>query len=258
MRKIQTLLFAAAAFSAAGCADPETGAETGWGRLTIEPVADTFVQTRSETVPSEDDFALTVTGPDYERSWTTVAEFRGEDPLLPAGEYEAAVSYGDPEAEGPGKTHYAGSAAFRITPRKTTRVAVKATVANSQAVVRATEQFLRYFHDARFTLETASGNRFDFVPETALDGIPVSVKAATRLTVTGSARRQSPTGTDEGPEVVFGAQTIEAAAARTRHIFTFDAADAGSATLEITLGEGYTETRTLEIELNEASKPDQR
>ena len=38
---------------------------------------------------------------------------------------------------------------------------------------------------------------------------------------------------------------------RTRHIFTFDAADAGSATLHITLDENEQLTTSVDIELND-------
>lgn len=78
----------------------------------------------------------------------------------------------------------------------------------------------------------------------------------TRLTVTGTARRQSPTGTGEGPEVTFSAQTLDATTPRTCHIITYDAKNAGSATLTITLGEDYTDTRTLDCEVNEGAIDD--
>lgn len=41
--------------------------------------------------------------------------------------------------------------------------------------------------------------------------------------MTGTARRQSPTGTGEGPEVTFSAQTLDATTPRTCHIITYDA-----------------------------------
>lgn len=70
------------------------------------------------------------------------------------------------------------------------------------------------------------------------------------------ARRQSPTGTGEGPEVTFSAQTLDATTPRTCHIITYDAKNAGSATLTITLGEDYTDTRTLDCEVNEGAIDD--
>ena len=129
-------------------------------------------------------------------------------------------------------------------------------MANSQVVIRATEQFLAYFHDARFTVTTTSGNEFAFTPGSDPADEPVFVKGGTRLTVTGTARRQSPTGTGEGPEVTFSAQTLDATTPRTCHIITYDAKNAGSATLTITLGEDYTDTRPIDCEVNEGAIDD--
>lgn len=43
--------------------------------------------------------------------------------------------------------------------------------------------------------------------------------------------------------------------AATCHIFTFDASNAGSASLNIVLGEGEGETRVIPVELNEEAIP---
>lgn len=72
----------------------------------------------------------------------------------------------------------------------------------------------------------------------------------------GTARRQSQTGTDEGPKVTFSEQTLEATSPRTCHIFTFDAKDAGSVTLTVTLSDDYTETRPIDCEVNEGAIDD--
>lgn len=169
----------------------------------------------------------------------------------------AAGASGTPEdAEGAGKPYYYAEQKIEVLPRRTVNADLTATVANSQVVIRATEQFLAYFHDARFTVTTASGNEFAFTPGSDPADEPVFVKGGTRLTVTGTARRQSPTGTGEGPEVTFSAQTLDATTPRTCHIITYDAKNAGSATLTITLGEDYTDTRTLDCEVNEGAIDD--
>ena len=146
--------------------------------------------------------------------------------------------------------------AAEVLPRRAATVEMTATIANSQTVVRATEQFLNYFHDAQFTVTTASGNQFDFTPGSTPADEPVFVKSATTLKVTGTARRQSQTGTDEGPKVTFSEQTLEATSPRTCHIFTFDAKDAGSVTLTVTLSDDYTETRQIDCEVNEGAIDD--
>ena len=105
-------------------------------------------------------------------------------------------------------------------------------------------------------MTTASANEFAFTPGSDPADEPMFVKGGTRLTVTGTARRQSPTGTEEGPEVTFSAQTLDATTPRTCHIITYDAKNAGSATLTITLGDSYTDTRTLDCEVNEGAIDD--
>ena len=114
------------------------------------------------------------------------------------GAYTVAIAHGNPDAEGAGKPYYYAEQKIEVVPRRTVNADLTATVANSQVVIRATEQFLAYFHDARFTVTTASGNEFAFTPGSDPADEPVFVKGGTRLTVTGTARRQSPTGTGGG------------------------------------------------------------
>lgn len=82
------------------------------------------------------------------------------------------------------------------------------------------------------------------------------VKGGTRLTVTGHGTPPEPDGHGEGPEVTFSAQTLDATTPRTCHIITYDAKNAGSATLTITLGEDYTDTRPIDCEVNEGAIDD--
>ena len=206
--------------------------------------------------PAAGAFSLTVTGETGTQKWDTLTEFEQSETVFRMGSYTVAIAHGDPDAEGAGKPYYYAEQKIEVLPRRTVNADLTATVANSQVVIRATEQFLAYFHDARFTVTTASGNEFAFTPGSDPADEPVFVKGGTRLTVTGTARRQSPTGTGEGPEVTFSAQTLDATTPRTCHIITYDAKNAGSATLTITLGEDYTDTRTLDCEVNEGAIDD--
>ena len=207
-------------------------------------------------VPAAGAFSLTVTGETGTQKWDTLTEFEQSQTVFRMGAYTVAIAHGDPDAEGAGKPYYYAEQKIEVLPRRTVNADLTATVANSQVVIRATEQFLAYFHDARFTVTTASGNEFAFTPGSDPADEPVFVKGGTRLTVTGTARRQSPTGTGEGPEVTFSAQTLDATTPRTCHIITYDAKNAGSATLTITLGDSYTDTRTLDCEVNEGAIDD--
>lgn len=267
MKRLLIILSAAALTAGAGCSNNEPAASAGgYGRLELhctpsnDIVAD--VSTRAEA-PAGEEFALRITGTDYDRSWETLAAFASADELFAKGSYKATVTWGDPTQEGFGKRCYAGEREFEIQPRQTTEEHITATVANSQALVRTTEQFRKYFHDARFSVTTGSSNTFEFTFEGGGSDPdqtdPLCVAASTSLAVNGTARRQSATGTDSGREVNFPEQRLEATTPRTRHIFEYDAADAGSATLNIYIGvdeEGndlLVETRVIEVELNDDS-----
>ena len=261
-RVAQAVSLAAAGLLAAGCSTENDTEATGYGTLSVSCTADTSIDTASAEAsgtpeaPAAGAFSLTVTGETGTQKWDTLTEFEQSETVFRMGSYTVAIAHGDPDAEGAGKPYYYAEQKIEVLPRRTVNADLTATVANSQVVIRATEQFLAYFHDARFTVTTASGNEFAFTPGSDPADEPVFVKGGTRLTVTGTARRQSPTGTGEGPEVTFSAQTLDATTPRTCHIITYDAKNAGSATLTITLGDSYTDTRTLDCEVNEGAIDD--
>lgn len=257
------LLTLAAVLLLGACADERinSGVEGGYGRILLRGAADGLVESRAEvdlatlgvTVPAPGEFALRLTCPEqaFDKQWSSVDAFNTEDELYKAGVYTATVSYGSPDDEGIDKPYFYGERTLTVVASETVAEEIPATLANSLAEVRTTAAFDSYFHDAVFTLTTASGNEFTFRPTAAQPATPVFVKAGTKLTLTGTARRQSQTGEDEGPSVTFSEQTLGSTAARTRHIFTFDAADAGSATLRITLDENEELILALTVEMNE-------
>lgn len=262
MKKQLIYLLASAGLLAAGCSTENDTEATGYGTLSVSCTADTSIDTASSEAsgtpeaPAAGAFSLTVTGETGTQKWDTLTEFEQSETVFRMGSYTVAIAHGNPDAEGAGKPYYYAEQKIEVLPRRTVNADLTATVANSQVVIRATEQFLAYFHDARFTVTTASGNEFAFTPGSDPADEPVFVKGGTRLTVTGTARRQSPTGTGEGPEVTFSAQTLDATTPRTCHIITYDAKNAGSATLTITLGEDYTDTRPIDCEVNEGAIDD--
>lgn len=233
MKKQLICLLASAGLLAAGCSTENAPETTGYGTLSVSCTADTSIDTAAGAsgtpeAPAAGAFSLTVTGETGTQKWDTLTEFEQSETVFRMGSYTVAIAHGDPDAEGAGKPYYYAEQKIEVLPRRTVNADLTATVANSQVVIRATEQFLAYFHDARFTVTTASGNEFAFTPGSDPADEPVFVKGGTRLTVTGTARRQSPTGTGEGPEVTFSAQTLDATTPRTCHIITYDAKNAGS------------------------------
>lgn len=253
------------ALAAASCADDSfnTPASDGFGRIRLRGAADGVIETRTRaeldlstigvTVPAPGEFALELICPSlqFDETWPSINTFNEEDELYKAGTYTAVVTYGSPDGEGANKPYYYGEKELTVVATETTNAQISASIANSLAEIRTTAAFDSYFHDARFTLRTASGNEFTFTPGSGESVVPVFVKAGTKLTVTGTARRQSQTGEDDGPEITFSEQSLETTVARTRHIFTFDAADAGSATLHITLDESQEISVSVDVELNE-------
>lgn len=237
----------------AGCSHEE---QTGsWpqdmGRIAVRCSAATGVDTRAWAAPAGDDFSLTLRSDGYTESWATVAAFAAEEHLFREGTYTATIAWGDPEAEGPDRPCFRGEITTPVLARRLNTIRIEACIANSQTRVMATEQFLRYFHDAEFTVTTGAGNSFAYTPAAGRTAEPVFVQAATSLTVTGTARQQSQTGQTEGPLVTFPAQRLDATLPRTCHTFLFDAPDAGSATLTIYLGDGEAEVVDFDLELND-------
>lgn len=83
-----------------------------------------------------------------------------------------------------------------------------------------------------------------------------SIDAASDDTSRMPAAPSVPQAGDFTLTVTFSEQTLEATSPRTCHIFTFDAKDAGSVTLTVTLSDDYTETRQIDCEVNEGAIDD--
>lgn len=259
--KREIIYILAAAVALVGCSEKGQEREKGFGTMRIDCAADLQIDaaplSRSATVPEGTEFSLRIQGDETDRKWETVADFAAENPLFKEGRYTAAVAYGDPETEGAEAPHYTGVQEVVVEARRTSEVQIIARPSKDQAVVRATEQFRAYYHDIRFTLTTGSGNVFPFDLDTeGYEESPIYVKAGTALSVEGTARRQSQTGTDQGVQVLFSPTTVEAAEVdpaqkRKRHIFTFDFKQGGGATLTIEIGEDYIETVEVDCELND-------
>ena len=168
MKKQLIYLLASACLLAAGCSTENKTDETGYGTLAINCTADTSIDTASAEAsgtpeaPAAGAFSLTVTGETGTQKWDTLTEFEQSQTVFRMGAYTVAIAHGDPDAEGAGKPYYYAEQKIEVLPRRTVNADLTATVANSQVVIRATEQFLAYFHDARFTVTTTSGNEFAF------------------------------------------------------------------------------------------------
>ncbi len=232
----------------------------GEAECVIATRAEVDVTTFGVTVPASGDFKLTLTGREIEggsKTWDSVDQYNAQavaNPLEESTDYVAVVTYGDPAGEGVDKPYFYGEQAFTVTGGDEKSVTVNAAIANSLALVRTTAAFNQYFHDAEFTLTTEAGNTFTYKPAEK-EMTTIFIPAGTSLTVGGKAYTQRQTDSDNGVEAVFAEQTLDATVARTRHIFTFDAQDSGSATLTINLDEQTEVITPVDVELNDyASK----
>ena len=257
MKNRLILLLASAAVAAGGCSENETPAGDGYGTLRIACRTDAMITTRAEIavtpVPDAGDLSLTISGTEFSKTWESLSAFNDAGETIPAGSYTAELRYGDPKAEGVGKVCYYGSKAIEIVARQRVEETIPVQIANAQVLVSATESFLNYFHDATFTVTTSAGNRFTFTPGAETADEAVFVEAGTTLTLTGTAKLQSQTGTAFDRDYTFPEQRLDQTVARTRHTFLFDARDNGSATLTINLRDDFLDERTIEVELNDDS-----
>lgn len=256
MKNRLILLLASAAVAAGGCSENETPADSDrYGTLRIACRTDAMITTRAEIavtpVPDAGDLSLTISGTEFSKTWESLSAFNDAGETIPAGSYTAELRYGDPKAEGVGKVCYYGSKAIEIVARQRVEETIPVQIANAQVLVSATESFLNYFHDATFTVTTSAGNRFTFTPGAETADEAVFVEAGTTLTLTGTAKLQSQTGTAFDRNYAFPEQRLDRTVARTRHTFLFDARDNGSATLTINLDDGFLDERTIDVELND-------
>ena len=101
MKRLLIILSAAALTAGAGCSNNEPAASArGYGRLELHctPSNDIVagVSTRAE-VPAGEEFALRITGTDYDRSWETLA---GGRRALRQGKLQGHRNMGRPHAGG--------------------------------------------------------------------------------------------------------------------------------------------------------------
>ena len=225
--------------------------QEGKGQVTISCVAETTVaDTRANiscTTPAAEDFALEIegVGHTYSEEYASIAEFNADN-YLHLGNYKATVVAGDISEEGFNKPAFVGSEEFVVEARKDVDVEITASIANAIVKVETTENFERYFEGGHtLTLTTAAGNEFDVTAQSDLLFI-----APANFTISGTATKQAAQSGKEGAVVELAYDATEVAA-QTLYTVKFDVAEAGSATLTITLNETLVESIEIDQELND-------
>ena len=225
--------------------------QEGKGQVTISCVAETTVaDTRANiscTTPAAEDFALEIegVGHTYSKEYASIAEFNADN-YLHFGNYKATVVAGDIAEEGFNKPAFVGSEEFVVEARKDVNVEITASIANAIVKVETTENFERYFEGGyTLTLTTAAGNEFPITAQSDLLFI-----APANFTISGTATKQAAQSGKEGAVVELAYDATEVAA-QTLYTVKFDVAEAGSATLTITLNETLVESIEIDQELND-------
>jgi hypothetical protein len=225
--------------------------QEGKGQVTISCVAETTVaDTRANiscTTPAAEDFALEIegVGHTYSKEYASIAEFNADN-YLHLGNYKATVVAGDIAEEGFNKPAFVGSEEFVVEARKDVNVEITASIANAIVKVETTENFERYFEGGHtLTLTTAAGNEFPITAQSDLLFI-----APANFTISGTATKQAAQSGKEGAVVELAYDATEVAA-QTLYTVKFDVAEAGSATLTITLNETLVESIDIDQELND-------
>ena len=225
--------------------------QEGKGQVTISCVAETTVaDTRANiscTTPAAEDFALEIegVGHTYSEEYASIAEFNADN-YLHFGSYKATVVAGDIAEEGFNKPAFVGSEEFVVEARKDVNVEITASIANAIVKVETTENFERYFEGGHtLTLTTAAGNEFDVTAQSDLLFI-----APLNFTISGTATKKAAQSGKEGAVVELAYDATEVAA-QTLYTVKFDVAEAGSATLTITLNETLVDSIEIDQELND-------
>lgn len=235
----------------AGCTKP--AAQQGEGQVVFEcELLDAVGVTRSDTrqlpegtVPASGALKLVISGEEGEvATYETMEAY--DQPLLPAGNYTAHFSYGDPSAEGAGKGYFAGSCEFAIVARKTVTQPVAVGLANALYSLSPTEWFGKYYTEYTLKVRTASGLETEFAGTSAdlKESEPVFVQADTELYLSGTAVKTN------GVEVSFPETLIGRTVARTWHTLRIDAGSVGQTGLVVTLDDTPVEIKEIPVELN--------
>ena len=201
------------------------------------------------TLPASAEFSLEIASDldDSKQSWNTISEFGSEKRYFAAGGYTLKVAHGNPEVEGYDITPYfVGEQKVSVEARKTTKAVVPAHIAHSLVAVECTPQFNKYFTSAEFKITTLAGGEFDVE-------LPMSKNLFIRpqqFAIECTAVKQT------GEQITLPKQIFSEVNPQTRYTVKFDVAQAGSATIEITLNNELVGQVAIDNELNDDALPE--
>lgn len=196
-------------------------------------------------VPPIADFSLHITGPDYDRTWSSVEEY-SSDERLTTGTYQVSIQYGDPSEEGLSKPCFSASESVEVPDRnRTVDVTLTAKLANAIVEVAMTDNFKSYFVEHEFTLTTAS-NTFG-IDENPAEHLHVAAPQS-GIAIDCECVRQADAATGKKTKLDTVHIDVEP---QTRYIVKYDLQNAGSVTVNITLNDETIDSIVIPIETNE-------
>ncbi len=258
---LKTLVLATAAMSAVACTE-KTETKAGYGELLVSANSSPAVSLKNVaqsddkiytieglTLPASGDFSLDIisNADDSKQGWATITDFGSEKHYFLEGDYTLKVAHGDATLEGYDITPaFAGEKAITVVARKVTEAVVAAHIVQSLVGVECTEQFNNYFTSATFKISTLAGGEFDVT-------LPMTKNLFIRpqqFAIECTAVKQT------GEEVVLPKQIFAEVNPQTRYTVKFDVAQAGGATINISLNDKLVGNVNIDSELNDDALPE--
>jgi hypothetical protein len=207
------------------------------------------VETRADGVqvatPQLSDFSLLITGNNFEKSWSSLTNYRTDDERYISGTYTVAIACGDSSQEGYNLPAFAASKSVEVLDRnRTTEVALTATVANAIVAIQTTEAFNNYFPVSEFTV-TTTANSFEYNKHSSKH---LFVAAGQNVKIDCSCIRQSNLAANKSEALA--TQTISNTTAATRYVVTYDLTTVGGVSITVKLNQTIIGTIEVETELN--------
>ncbi|MFI3321091.1 MAG: DUF4493 domain-containing protein [Rikenellaceae bacterium] len=219
---------------------------------TVEELTRSLVELPQESLPTVDDFSVTIKGENidnatgdtvrFDKTYDNIDAYNSEIPSLIEGEYIVAVSAGDSVSEGADSFYFKGESSATVEPLTTTEVSVTAEFHKSAIKVTTTDWFDKYYPTAYFEVTTSAGNSFNFSSTDSTKMIYVAT--GTTLTLSGSAIKSN------GFNVDFPEQEIGSTTAKTLSNITIDASDVGGVEVTVTFSNSVYDFSPYIIETN--------
>lgn len=257
---LKTLGLAAVAMVAVACTNKVENPK-GFGEISVSALSSPKVSLKNVTesdkiytidgltLPASSDFSLEIISQadNTKQGWATITEFGSEKRYFLEGNYTLKVAYGDPTIEGYDIAPcFAGEKSIAVEARKTTVAEVPAYIGHSLVVVECTDKFNSYFTSATFKVTTLAGGEFDVE-------LPMSKNLFIRpqqFAIDCTAVKQT------GEEITLPKQIFTEVNPQTRYTVKFDVAEAGGATIEISINNTIVGNVNIDNELNDDALPE--